>query len=242
MENIFDQIIETNARALPVILLLDTSGSMQDNGKIAALNTAVNAMMNAFGKANDADVCINTAIITFGGKPNLFKEYGPCDEKTLHFTADGMTPLGGALKMAKEIIEDKTIIKSRDYRPTVIVVSDGMPNDNWKKEFDAFVNEGRSSKCFRWALSIGFDATDPSSASLGSPYSILKQFVTNTEYLFSSKYASELYRFFEKVTVSTVARTKSVNPNVQPTEEEANDITSKILMPDFGDDDESMPF
>jgi len=38
--------------------------------------------------------------------------------------------MGTALKMAKEMIEDKSIFKGRDYRSAVVLLSDGEPNDD----------------------------------------------------------------------------------------------------------------
>lgn len=41
------------ARALPVLILADVSGSMGDDGKIDALNSAVSEMLAAFGREDD---------------------------------------------------------------------------------------------------------------------------------------------------------------------------------------------
>ena len=41
-----------------------------------------------------------------------------------------MTPMGTALKMAKDMIDDKQETPSRIYRPAVVLVSDGAPNDD----------------------------------------------------------------------------------------------------------------
>src|SRR5574344_2019115 len=53
------------ARPLPVILLLDGSGSMYGE-KIASLNSAVNEMIESFKSLSAKEVDINLAIITFG--------------------------------------------------------------------------------------------------------------------------------------------------------------------------------
>lgn len=230
-----EKMINVEARALPVILLLDTSGSMSGN-KIETLNNAVSRMISTFSADSDSDVVIKTSIITFGGtSASVYKEYGNNNsELTVDLKAGGMTPLGSALRLAKEkIIEDKTVISSRDYRPTVILVSDGEPNDDWKNALDDFINNGRSSKCFRWALSICVEKNDEA-------YKMLEKFVSNKEYLFDSSSAADLYKFFQKVTVSTVARTKSVNPNVASSIEEEKACETIITYPD--DDDENIPF
>jgi uncharacterized protein YegL len=62
--------------------------------------------------------------------------------------------------MAKAMIEDKDVVPSRAYRPTVVLVSDGGPNDAWEKPLNAFISDGRSAKCDRMAMAIGADADE----------------------------------------------------------------------------------
>jgi uncharacterized protein YegL len=63
-------------------------------------------------------------------------------------TADGCTAMGVAFSLAKGLIEDKNVVLSRAYRPTVVLVSDGQPTDAWERPIESLINEGRSSKCF----------------------------------------------------------------------------------------------
>jgi uncharacterized protein YegL len=44
-----------------------------------------------------------------------------------------MTPMGAALTMASNIINDKEKVTSKGYRPVVVLVSDGYPNDSWEQ-------------------------------------------------------------------------------------------------------------
>jgi uncharacterized protein YegL len=59
------------ARPLPVILLLDVSGSMHDHGKIDALNQAVQEMINSFKREQSFKAEIHLTIITFGARPSI---------------------------------------------------------------------------------------------------------------------------------------------------------------------------
>src|SRR5687767_7155937 len=56
----------STARPLPVLLLADVSGSMSVNGKIDALNDAVEEMIETFGGEDDSRAEIHVAVITFG--------------------------------------------------------------------------------------------------------------------------------------------------------------------------------
>ncbi len=115
--------------------------------------------------------------------------------------------MGTALQMAKAMIEDKEVVPSRAYRPTVVLVSDGQPTDDWQQPLDDFVSTGRSSKCDRMALAIGADADA----------SVLEKFIAGTDYpLFYAKDAADLQKYFQFVTMSVTVRTKSQDVNVIP--------------------------
>lgn len=200
----------SEARVLPVILMLDTSGSMYSDGKISALNEAVTEMLQSFAENSDNNVEINVAVVKFGSSAEIVYPLQPAAElveKYVSLNADGSTPLGAALtKTKEEIIERKDIITSRTYRPMVVLVSDGMPNDEWMQPLEKFVNEGRSAKCSRIAMGIG--------APKGSPaYDVLCRFTGDSELVVSADQANQIKSFFRYVTISTIARTKSSNPN-----------------------------
>ena len=194
------------AKTLPVLLLLDTSGSMYGE-KIENLNHAVRNMIKAFSSADTLETEILVSIITFGPVTEYlpFTPASAISWNDLDITGD--TPIGATLKKAKEIIEDKNIVPSRAYRPTVVLVSDGNPTDSWKRALQAFVGEGRSSKCDRMAMAIGDDADEE----------MLGAFIAGTNNkLFHADDASQIHDFFKFVTMSVTTRTKSQNPNIIP--------------------------
>jgi len=199
-----NEFVKSERRPLPVILLLDVSGSMY-GGKINSLNLAVKEMIRSFSEEESTKAEINVGIITFGSNTQLHTDMQPA--KNIEWTdmeADGMTPLGKALQEAKNLIEDKNKIPSKSYRPTVVLVSDGYPNDNWEGILDEFINEGRTSKCDKWALGIGEDAD----------FDMLEKFINDREKkVFKAEDASQVIKFFRFITMSTTARSKNVNPN-----------------------------
>ena len=222
MSNIpFDPSKFTAAKAkpLPVILLLDVSGSMSGE-KIRNLNDAVHDMLNTFSDTENSETEIHVAIITFGAQVKLHQPLASAS--TIHWqdlSADGMTPLGTALQMAKAMIEDKDIVPSRAYRPTVVLVSDGGPNDAWERPLNEFISDGRSAKCDRIAMAIGADADE---AVLG------KFFEGTTHPLLYAENAKQLRDCFKYITMSVTIRTKSQTPNVVP-EASAIDITPATI-------------
>lgn len=210
MSNIpFDPSKFTAAKAkpLPVILLLDVSGSMGGE-KIRNLNDAVRDMLEVFGDAENSETEIWVAIITFGDQVKLHQKLVSAGQiQWQDLSAGGATPLGVALQMAKAMIEDKDIVPSRAYRPTVVLVSDGQPTDDWENPLKGFISDGRSGKCDRMAMAIGAQADE----------TVLGKFIEGTPNgLFYSENAKQMRDFFKFVTMSVTIRTKSQTPNVIP--------------------------
>lgn len=197
------------AKPLPVILLLDVSGSMSGE-KIEKLYDATVEMINSFVQEAIRETVINLGIITFGETVDLHTSFTSVSKLQNNgiskFVASGMTPLGSALTMAKDIIEDKKMVPSNAYRPAVVLVSDGAPNDSWKTPLKEFITTGRSSKCQRFAIAIGNDADK----------AMLAEFTGDNNTVYFAEDASEISSNFSKITMSVSMRSKSVNPNQVP--------------------------
>lgn len=212
-----------SAKPLPVILLLDTSSSMS-GAKIQKLHTAAVEMIKNFEAETLKEIVINVSIITFGSSITLHTPLDSVDNLVTNplkpFTASGNTPLGGALRMAKDMIEDKSIIPAKSYAPAVVLVSDGQPNDQWEDILDNFISDGRTAKSQRFAISIGSDADD----------NMLLKFVSKPENLLYSSDANDIAKNFKNITMSVSLRSKSVNP----------DIFNTINLPVDSDDNKSV--
>lgn len=208
------------AKPLPVVLLLDVSTSMTGD-KIENLNKAVKDMLDTFAQEERMETEILVSVITFGNQVELQVPYTKASQVEWQgLQANGMTPMGTALKMAKAMLEDKETTPSRAYRPTIVLVSDGHPNDNWEKPLEDFISEGRSSKCDRMAMAIGRDADE----------TVLKRFIEGTPHdLFYAENAGQLHEFFQLVTMSVTMRTQSKNPNLVPASIELDERTKSNI-------------
>lgn len=201
-----NKFVSNDGRALPIFLLLDCSGSMSGE-KINTLNAAVADMIDDFKSENLSEVNIQMCVITFGKVAQLHTELSSVHSiDYTPLTANGMTPLGGALTILQGIIDDKEKVSSKGYKPSIILVSDGKPNDAWQLPLETFLTSKRSSKCERWALGIGQDADSQ----------MLKKFIgeDSDKKVFDASVAKEISKFFKFVTMSTIARSRSANPNV----------------------------
>ncbi len=244
------QFTAPKAKPLPVFLLLDVSGSMNEvvdpenvirtgrtlesdgktwdvveggTSKIRVLNDAVRRMIDSFAAEERSETEFLVSVITFGD--NAVHHLSTQSASSVRWTdmqADGNTAMGSALSLVKNLIEDKDVIPSRAYRPTVVLVSDGQPTDTWEQQMEALITSGRSAKCFFMAMGIG-----------GNPgNSVLERFISQTPVLaevngtpipntvFHAMDAEKMHEFFQKVTMSVTTRSKSVNPNAVPTSAE----------------------
>lgn len=221
----------TKERALSIFVLADTSGSMTGE-KIQAVNKAVHDMINTLRNVNDIRGVFKICIITFGGDKVVIQQY-PTDVREVEFVelkAAGRTPMGEAITVATELIEDRDIVKSSDYLPTVVLLSDGYPTDfnNAKNAtIDQYLewnpikrmHEGeRSKKCMRVAMSV--DA--------GTDTAMLKAFLNNGTEPMMATDAEDIAKLFKWVTMSTISRMSSVNPD---------DVKSFLKFDDDDDED-----
>jgi len=197
----------STARPLPIILLLDASGSM-DGDKISILNASVREMLQNLTSESVSAVALQVGIIQFGKTVTWHQPLMPVAQAEADWQdipAKGKTPLGCALTLLREALEDKQVIPSRAYRPTIVLVSDGKPTDDWGGPMAELLASERASKALRFAMAIGDDAEQV----------VLEQFIGKTEgsRVFFAHEAAKIQKFFRFVTMTVTSRTMSNNPN-----------------------------
>lgn len=195
-----------SARPLPVIILADISGSMGVDGKIDAMNSALNELIKTFGSESRLNAEIHLSVITFGGMAVEHLPLTPAHkiEGFNPLQATGATPMGAALGLARQLIEDKEQIPSRAYRPVIVLVSDGHPTDDFAGEYNAFCSSERAQKATRMAMAIGNDADK----------TMMSNFTNDLEApLFEAHNARDIIKFFRAVSMSVTARSRSTTPN-----------------------------
>jgi uncharacterized protein YegL len=131
-----------------VVLLLDTSGSMEGQ-RIAELNSGLRALDQALKGDALASLRVELAVVTFGGKVRALdvRQGGqaevPFDADRAFVTVDGFqppellahgsTPMGEAVRQGLQLIRDRKAIYKQhgiDYfRPWVFLITDGKPTD-----------------------------------------------------------------------------------------------------------------
>lgn len=192
-------------RPLPVIVLADVSTSMEGE-KIATLNAALAEMLQKFQTVHDTRSHIHTAIITFASNAQQILNLSPVGNVKLPtLTAAGTTAMGAAFNIALQMLQDEQQMPKRSYLPSIVLVSDGQPNDDWEEALQKLLDSERGKRAVRLAVGIGSDCD----------FDVLRRFVNHPEIpVVRATEVSKLMDFFRFVSMSVMARSTARNPNL----------------------------
>jgi uncharacterized protein YegL len=120
----------------PVVLLLDTSGSMSGE-PINQLNQGIATFKQEIEQDTTASLRVEVAIITFGGSVQVAQDFVTIDQfEPTKLTPMGNTPMGKAIELALEQLENRKAAYKNNgvpyYQPWVLLITDGAPTDNWQ--------------------------------------------------------------------------------------------------------------
>lgn len=202
---------ELASRPLHFFWIVDCSGSMYGE-KIGTLNHAIQStipdMRDAADNNPNAQLLVRTLKFSTGAtwvtpKPVPIEDFAWDD-----LDAGGVTDLGKAFELlaAQLTIPPMT---DRALPPVLVLLSDGQPTDNYKKELDNFLKLPWGKKAVRIAISIGQDADDD----------VLLQFTGNRELVLQANNATMLTKMIKWA--STAASLVSA-PASRPREEIAD--------------------
>lgn len=156
---------------LPVIFVIDTSGSMLDDGKMTQVNSGMYEtveILKDFSKKN-ADTNLKIGILKFSSGcewvTNGLEPFSDFEYEDLE--AGGLTDLGAALnELDSKLSRHKdgflgTMIGSN--MPIIIFLTDGWPNDDWEKPLENIWNNNKWFKhkdTTKIGIAIGKDADE----------------------------------------------------------------------------------
>jgi uncharacterized protein YegL len=122
----------------PVILLLDTSGSMSGQ-PLRELQSGLDQFLKETSDDETASMSVELEIITFGGDAEISSAFAPVydiADMPPALVATGSTPLGEALKLAdSELKARRRLYKQKgiaSYKPWLVLMTDGCPNDDYE--------------------------------------------------------------------------------------------------------------
>jgi uncharacterized protein YegL len=148
------------ARPLHFFVLADCSGSMAADGKMAALNTALREtlphLVDVASQNPHAQVLVRVVRFATGAAWHIAE---PTPVHTLRWedlTCGGYTDLGAAF----ELLVPELRVPPMDERalpPALLLVSDGMPTDEYHAALERLLAEPMGAKAVRMAVGIGRD-------------------------------------------------------------------------------------
>lgn len=152
---------ELSRRPLNFFLLADCSGSMAASGKITALNTAIREVLPHLAETSNSNPHAQVLVraIRFGtGASWHVAAPTEVDDLVWHdLEAGGYTDLGAALELLSTALTVPPM-QDRALAPAVILVSDGMPTDDYEQALDSLLGMPWGARSVRMAVAIGHDA------------------------------------------------------------------------------------
>ena len=148
---------------LHIFYVLDTSGSMSDNGKIGMLNRAMEETVDALQDVakHNGDANLKIAVMEFNTGCHWITDNGPEDMTDFEWEdlkAGGLTDIGDALEELNNKMSTHAWLNSMmgALMPVVIFMTDGYATENWEQKLDTV----RENRWFHRATKIGFALGD----------------------------------------------------------------------------------
>ena len=165
-------LIDNSDERAPLVLVLDCSGSMQEENKIQLLNEGLKALAADLKADPIAARCGRVLVISFGGDGNV-EIMGDWTD-AMDFTppallAGGLTPLGAAMRCALDEVESqKSQMRTAGVsykRPIVMLLSDGESTDDWRRSPPSARTPRPRTRSTSWRSEL---ATRPTRKRLGT--------------------------------------------------------------------------
>ena len=149
------------ARPLHFIILADCSGSMAADGKIQALNNAIREtlphLVEVAAQNPHAQVLVRCIAFSTGARWHIER---PTPVDQLHWDdlpSGGYTDLGAALEMLAVQLKPPRF-EARALPPALLLISDGMPTDDYETPLQALLAQPIGAAAVRMAVGIGREA------------------------------------------------------------------------------------
>ena len=165
---------ELATRPLHFIWIADCSGSMGNDGKIQALNTAIQEAIPHMQKVADdnpnAQVLVRAVSFGSGAQWHISQPTPVADFKWTDLSASGETDMGKALLAVSDQLRIPPMT-DRALPPVLVLISDGQPTDDFESGLRALLEQPWGKKAVRIAIAIGRDADTE----------VLQRFIGNSE-------------------------------------------------------------
>jgi uncharacterized protein YegL len=168
-----------------LFFLIDTSTSMTGT-KIGAVNTAIREVVPDLRDVGGADIDLKIAVLEFSSGCNWQTPQGPISVDAFswnNLSADGVTDLGAACRELNRKLSRNSFLHapSASVAPVIMLLSDGMPTDDWQGGLAALKNNNWFKAAVKAAIAIGSDAdTDVLAEFTGDRNAVLSVYTPET--------------------------------------------------------------
>ena len=196
-EDDFLDTMEPAKKSMTIFFLIDVSGSMKGT-KIGSLNGTMEELLPSLIGVGEASTDVKIAIMKFSTdvewvtpEPVRIEEY----QYWNRLEAEGLTFMGDAfLELSKKLSRSSFLNSpSISFAPVIFLVSDGSPNDDWKKGLETL----KQNKWFQHGLKIAL--------GIGSKVNmdVLRAFTGNDELAVQAKNADQLRELIKLLAVTS---------------------------------------
>lgn len=207
-------------KTMVLFFLIDTSGSMAGE-KIQTVNEAIIEVIPMIRDiSNDnADADIKFAVQTFDSDVNWVTP-SPVDLNTYKYqdlSANGGTSMGVAFSELASKLDKKAFLSNQvgNYAPAIILLSDGVPTDDYKAGLNALKQNKYFGQCIKVAFAIGKDAN----------VNILAEFTGNKEFVLEVNNKLLLKTLIKFITVSST----KIGSDVKGTPEDKQQQLAQVI-------------
>jgi hypothetical protein len=135
---------ELASRPLHFIWIADSSGSMEQDGKIQSLNTAIREAIPHMKKVAEdnpnAQVLVRAVKFSNGAQWHIAQPTPVADFGWTDLNAEGETDMGKALELVAEQLKMPPM-SERALPPVLVLVSDGQPTDDFESGLKALMEQ-----------------------------------------------------------------------------------------------------
>lgn len=149
------------ARPLHFFIVADCSGSMAADGKMQSLNNAIRETLPHLVDVADqnphAEMLVRAISFSSGARWHIDAPTPVATVEWRNLDTGGYTDLGAALDLLAPQLSPPEM-EERALVPAILLISDGMPTDDYKPAMARFLDEPMGLRAVRMAVGIGRDA------------------------------------------------------------------------------------
>ncbi len=220
---LYDEVVEVPRRTMVLFFVVDTSGSMTGS-KIGTVNSAIEEIVPELKDISEsnADAQIKVATLAFSTGAHWIDSALVAAEnfRWNYLEASGVTDLGEACQQLNEKLSRHAFMSDAtgSFAPTIFLMSDGEPTDNYKHGLNKLKQNNWFKKAIKVAVAIGDDANK----------NVLSDFTGNMEAVISVRTPEALKKWIQFVSVrASEIGSKSSNASTSSNSDGGAEIVSK---------------